>query len=127
MKKNSPNDLLDKEIELLESKRVQQLVQLKEQFQAVHASISPINIIKNTFKKVTSTPDLKNGVGKTALGVASGFLVKNILFRRIHNPFIKVAGTLIQTAVVGLVANNSGNITSTGGKVLKTIFSKFKK
>ena len=34
------------------------------QLNGVLESIKPINLIKDTFKAVTASPDLKNGIGK---------------------------------------------------------------
>ena len=126
MKKNSPNDLLDEAIDLLESKRSLELFQLKEQMNEVLDSLKPINLIKDTFKKVTTSPDLKSGIGKTAIGVASGLLVKNIIFRKTQNPFKLVVRTMLQTAAVGIAANNSDKIKSKGILLLHTLLSKIK-
>lgn len=126
MKKNSPNDLLDEEIEVLEIKRTQQLIQLKEQLHAVHESIKPINIIKDTVRKVTSSPDLKSGIGKTAIGVASRLLVKNLIFRKTHNPLKLFAGIVLQTVASGIASNNSDKIKSTGQKLFHALLSKMR-
>ncbi|NEW84723.1 MAG: hypothetical protein GZ094_20470 [Mariniphaga sp.] len=126
MKKISPNDSLDEAIALLEIKRDQELMQLKEQLHEVHESLKPINIIKDTFKAVTASPDLKNGIGKTAIGVASGLLVKNILFRNSYNPLKVIASIVLQTVASSFAAKNSDKIKSTGQKLFHALLSKFK-
>ncbi len=126
MKKKSPNDSLDEAIALLEIKRCQELIQLKEQVQVVHESLKPINIIKNSFKAVMTSPDLKDSIGKTAIGVASGLLVKNILFRKSHNPLKMVAGIVLQTVASGFASKNSDTIKSTSQKLFHAILSKIK-
>jgi len=126
MKKNSPNDSLDEAIALLETKRGQELMQLKEQLHLVHESLKPINLIKDTFKAVTASPDLKDGIGKTAIGVASGLLVKNILFRKTHNPLKLVARTVLETIAAGIASNNSDKIKSTGQRLFHALLSKIK-
>jgi len=127
MKKKSPNDSLDEAIALLETKRDQELMQLKEQLHLVHESLKPINIIKDTFKAVTASPDLKNGISKTALGVASGLLVKNILFRNSYNPLKVVAGLVLQTVASGFTSKNFDKIKSTGKGIFHALFSKSKR
>jgi len=124
VKKKSANDLLDEAIFHLESKRDLELIQLKGLLREVHESLKPINIIKDTFKKVTNSPDLKEEIGKTAIGVASGLLVKNILFRKTHNPLKVVAGIVLQTVVSRIAFNNSDKIESTGHKLFQAILSK---
>jgi len=127
MKKNSPNDSLDEAIVLLELKRDLELLQLKQQLNEVLESLKPINLIKDTFNAVTASPDLKNGIGKTVLGVASGLLVKNILFRNSYNPLKVVAGIVLQTVASGLAAKNSDKIKSTGQRLFHAILLKFKR
>ena len=126
MKKNSPNDLLDEAIDLLETKRALELIHLKEQLNEVLESLKPINLIKDTIKKVTTSPDLKSGIGTTAIGVASGLLVKNILFRKTHNPLKLVARTMLQTVAAGIATNNSDIIKSTAQSIFHALLSKFK-
>ena len=124
MKKKSPNDLLDEAIELLEAKRDVELIQLKQELNGVLESLKPINIIKDTFKKMTNSTDLKEGIGDTAIGVASGLLVKNIFFRKTYNPLKLIARTILQTVVTGFAANNSSKIKSTGQNLFHAILSK---
>ena len=124
MKKKSPNDLLNDSIQLLEAKRDLELIQLKQAFDEVRDSLKPMNIIKETIKKATFSSDVKEGLGKTALGVASGFLVKNLLFRNTLNPAKLVARGVVQTAAVGLTATNLDKIKLKGAKLLRAVLPK---
>ena len=125
MKKKSPNDLLDEEIQLLETKRDVELIQLKQELNGLLESLRPINIIKDTFKKVTDSTDIKEGIGNTAIGVASGFLVKNILFRKTLNPLKLIARVILQTVTTGVVATNSDKIKSKSQNLFHAVFSAF--
>ena len=124
MKKKSPNDLLNESILLLESKRDLELIELKQGFDEVRESLKPINIIKETFKKATFSSDLKEGIGKTTIGVVSGILIKNLLFRRTLNPVKLIARGLVQTTAVGLAATNFDKIKLKGAKLLRAILPK---
>ncbi|NEW83995.1 MAG: hypothetical protein GZ094_16735 [Mariniphaga sp.] len=126
MKRNSPNDSLDAAIALLETKRDLELMQFQEHLHVVRERLKPINLITETFKAVTASPDLKNGIGKAIIGVASGFLVKKILFRKSRNPLKIVAGLALQTVASSFAAKNSDKIKSTGQKLFFTLLSKFK-
>ena len=126
MKQTTPNSLLDEAIQQLETKRDMELIQLKSGFNEVLDSLKPINLIKDTLRKVTTSTDLKEGVGKTAIGVASGLLVKNILFRKTHNPLKLIARVMLQTVATGLAASNSDKIKSTGQKLFHVLLSKIK-
>ena len=121
MKKKSPNDLLAESILLLEAKRDLELFQLKQEFEEVRESLKPINIIKGTIKKATSSGDIKEGIGKTAIGAATGFLVKNILFRKTLNPANLLARAVVQTASIGLAATNIDKLKLKGAKLLRAL------
>lgn len=127
MKKNSPNAFLKESIEQMEIKRAQELILLKAQVNEIRESLTAGSLIKNTFKSVTASNDVKTGIGKTVIGLASGLLIKKIFFRKSFNPLKIAAGYLIQTGVTVLVANNSDKINSVGKKIFQTIISKFKR
>lgn len=126
MKNSSPKTLLEESIRQLEIRRAQELIILNAQFQVVSESFKPINLINDAFKTVTATNDLKTGVGRSMLGLASGLLVKKLFFRNTQNPVMKAASILLQTATAGFVANNSDKINLIGRKLLNFIFSKYK-
>ncbi len=126
MKQESPNDQLKRAIMLLEIKRDEEMKDLKEHFRKTYESFKPVNLIKNTLKEVIHSPDVRNGIGKTAIGVASGYLVKNLLFRSSYNPIKIVAGVVLQTIVTRLATDNLDKIKSTGQKLVHALLSRFK-
>ncbi len=126
MKKLPSNDSLNEAIALLEMKRDKELMELKQQLEKVGESLKPINIIKDTLKEIKSSPDIKDGIGKTVVGVASGFLVKNILFGNTYNPMKIIAGLAIQTAASNFGSNHYNNIRSVGHTLLYSLASKLK-
>lgn len=123
MKKKSPNDLLDEEIQLLETKRDLELILMKRDMNGLIESLKPINIVKNVFKKVSASTDLKEGVVNTGIGVASGFIVRNILFNKTHNPFKLIARVLLQTLTTGVVATNTDRIKSNSQNLFHALLS----
>ena len=52
---------------------------LKEQFNLAFESIQPINIIKNTFKEVADSDDLKDDILNTSVGLVVGYLSQKLL------------------------------------------------
>ncbi|MEP7197498.1 MAG: hypothetical protein ABI851_13335 [Saprospiraceae bacterium] len=126
MNKISPNDSLNLSIALLEKNHDRELIELKERLHAVLESVKPINIIKDTFKAINVSPDLKNGISKTVIGVASGFLVKNLLFRDSHNPLKMIASITLQTITSSFAIKNSDKIKSTGEKLFHVLLLKVK-
>ncbi len=123
----TPNELLDESIQLLEAKRDLEVIQLKLELNELVESLKPINIIKDTLKKVTNSTDIKEGIGKTAIGLASGLLVKNILFRGAHGPLKSMARNLMQIVTTGFVAKNAENLKTTAQKLFHGLISKIKR
>lgn len=125
--KMKPNETLIMAIDLLEIKRDEELVALKEQFHNTYESLRPINILKNTVKGITSSPGLQKNIGSAVIGLASGYLVKNILFRSTNNPIKKLAGVAIETFIANLAAKNSGQIKDSGKKLFHLFVSKMRR
>ena len=112
-------DKLREDIEELRSKQAIQLVILKEQFQVTYESLKPINIIKNTLHEVTSSPEIKNNLAGSSIGMVTGYLTKKLLFGKSHNPLKMLIGTFLQYAVTNLVSNHPEGIKSVGENLLK--------
>lgn len=127
MKNNSPNDALDQAIHLLETKRDLELVVLKQGLNDLVDSLKPINIIKDTFKKITTSSDLKEGIADSAIGLSSGILVKNLIFRNTHNPLTRALRGMVQTVVTGFVANNSEKIKAVSQDLFLGLLSKIRR
>lgn len=126
MKNKSSNDSLNESIALLEIKRDKEFIELKEHFHEVRESLKPINIIKDTFKAAKASPDIKNGVGKTMIGLASGFLVKNVLFRNSFDPLKMVASFAAEKAASNFASNHLDEIKSSGQKIIHAMLIKLK-
>ncbi len=124
MKKERPSDLLNEAIASLEIKKQKELVDLKEQFQLTYETLKPINILKSAFSQITSSPETKKTVSSTAIGMASGFLARKVLFRPTWNPIKKIAGMLLQAVVSNYAAKNSDKIKSSGQKLLHLVAHK---
>ena len=123
MKKETQMDILNRDILLLEMRRKDDLRALKDEVQNAFESLKPINLIKNTFKGVTESPDIRDGVGKAAIGMASGFLAKKLLFGFSGNPLTKLAGMAAQAIVTNLAAKNSDKIQESGKDIFNLIKS----
>ena len=119
MKNETATDILNRDILLLEQRRFEQFQDLKEQLHVTYESLKPINLIKNTFKDVTHSPDIKDGIGKAAIGMVSGYLLKRVVFGSSANPIKKLAGVAFQTLVTNVAAKNSDKIKEKGINLFK--------
>jgi hypothetical protein len=103
---------LRESIRQLEIKQVEDERLLKEQFMVTYESLKPINLVKNSIKKLIESPDLKGGLFSTTLGLAAGYLTKKAAVGSTHNPLKQILGTLLQLGVTNAVAKNSDGIKS---------------
>ncbi|MCX6181686.1 MAG: hypothetical protein NT150_07155 [Bacteroidetes bacterium] len=116
---------LQNAIQQLEIKRANEYVLLTEQFHTTYESLKPLNIIKNTFNEVTSSPNFKDDLLGVTVGMATGYLSKAILIGATHNPIKKLLGTILQMGVSTAVAKNPDTIKSVIGSITD-LFSKKK-
>jgi hypothetical protein len=94
---------LQEAIRQLESKSSLQEEELRERFERVFTSVTPVNILKTAFHHLTSLPELKNSAINTAIGLGTGILTKKLYVGKSVNMFKKMAGTVIEFAVANFV------------------------
>ena len=107
MKKINETDLLDQSILSLKIKQSKELDSIKEQLQATYESIKPLNIIKGAFTEIIDSPDIKNNILNSVIGLSTGYLSRKLLFAGKHNPVKTVLGTLLQFVVTNVVSKHS--------------------
>lgn len=115
---------LRESILLLEIKKANELKLLKEQFKITYESLKPVNLIKSKINELIESPDLKNNIINTTMGLAAGYLSKKALVGSTHNPLKQLLGTVLQIGVSSLVAKNSDGIKSTAITLLHTLLGK---
>jgi len=107
MKKITERETLRETIILLQARQAAELQLLKTQLHSTYESLKPINLIKNTFQEITSSPDVKNSLVNNAIGLATGYLSKKVLIGATHNPFKKIVGALVEFSVASFVAKRA--------------------
>lgn len=124
MQKITSGEELRAAILLLENKQQEEGKLLKQQFRLTYESLKPVNLIKNAFKEVTQSPDLKGKILETSLGLAAGYLSKGLLVRGSGNPFKKILGTVLQMGITNIVTKHPEFIKSAGAKIINKFFNK---
>ena len=125
MKKNATETLKDMII-------VQQMLydndlnQLKNQFDVAYESVKPINLVKNLFREVTTSPEIKNNLLNNIIGFSTGFISKKLLLGGSHNPIKKLLGTLFGYAVANITSKHSEGIKTISGNLFSRFFTKNK-
>ena len=111
-------------IRFLEEKQADQGRVLKEQFFIVIESIKPVNIIKNTFKEVATSPKLISEILSTTIGLAAGYISNKTIVGSSGNLFRKLVGTVLQFGVTTLIIKNPEAVKSLGQTLLQRFLSK---
>ncbi|MDZ4823680.1 MAG: hypothetical protein SH856_09485 [Flavobacteriales bacterium] len=108
----------------LEARQQKEGKMLKEQFDLAYESIKPINLIKNTFKEVVASGDLKDQILNSSVGLTAGLISKKIFERGTGNPIKKLIGTAIMFGVKRVVAQHPEVIKSLGTGLMNIIRNK---
>ena len=126
MKKTSAAVSLASTILLLENRRTIEWELLKEQIGVVNENLKPVNLVKNLFKEVTTSVDIKDNLIDNAIGITTGYIARKILWSSSRNPLINILGTILQMGISNIVTKHPDAIKSTGLDILKSIFSRHK-
>jgi hypothetical protein len=108
----------------LEIKQAREYYVLKEQFRMTYESMKPVNLIKNKFNEIVSSPNLKENLINATLSIAAGYLSKKATVGSTHNPIKQLLGTLIQMGVTGIVAKNADSIKSAASDLIGGFLNK---
>jgi len=85
--------------ELIEAKEAEHKIEaalLKNHFRQTFESLRPLNVIKDTFKEVISSPDIRKTVVTSAIGFVTSFITKKLLSGSISGPLPKVLKTIVE-------------------------------
>ena len=91
---------------LLESKRKTEEAELREQLHHTYESIKPVNLIKSVYVDVLESPDLRDSLLSTSLGLGIGYVSKAVFVGASHSPLRKLFGTILLYGVTTAVRNN---------------------
>jgi hypothetical protein len=119
----SPADIKNA-IQLLEAEQDVKKELLKEQFYLTYESLKPVNLIKSTFKEISTSPYLIENIVGTATGLATGYISRKIVVGASGNLFRKLFGAILQFGVTNLVARHPDEIRSLTHSLFQYIFPK---
>ena len=109
---------------VLEKRQATEGKMLKEQFMLAYESMKPINLIKNTFKEVTESNDLKDNIINTSVGLATGFVSKKLFVGSSHNPLKKLFGSILMYGITNVVSKNTETIKAIGKGLFDVVIKK---
>ncbi len=121
MQKIKTSTDLKNAIQALEEKQAHELTLLKEQLLTTYENLQPLILLKNTFRQVISSSNIKDDIIGTTAGLSAGYLSKKIVSGNSHNPIKQLAGVLVQLGVSTIVSKNPETIKWLADKVLHLI------
>lgn len=111
MKTLNETDKLNETIALLEAKQTYELIDLKNHFDATYESLKLINFVKTTFRNLIKSPDIKQNILSSVVGLTTGYLSKKVLIGSTHNPIKKVLGGILQFVITNIAAKKAATIS----------------
>jgi hypothetical protein len=109
-------------IKELEFKQAGEWPALKEKFLATAEMLKPHNIMKTTFTKVISDPDLKTILLNSVFGLTTGFVANSVLRGVPMGPISKWVGRgIIRLVTTQNLLKTITGFRSLGGAVIKKI------
>ena len=111
-------------IRVLEAEQASKGKLLKEQLSIVYDSLLPINILRNTLRKFFGKSDQFENLSGSAMGIASGSLIRKVFIGKSGNVFKKLIGSLLQMGISKIITQNSDLIKSVGHGIIQYLFGK---
>jgi hypothetical protein len=113
MEKKYTAESLKEAIMMLEIKHAEEGRQLKDELVFAFNNLNPFNFIKNAIGEISISPELKNSIIDSVVGIAAGFISKKMLVRSSGNKVLKLAGILLQYGLTSIVTKNFDTIKNT--------------
>lgn len=108
----------------LEKQQAEEKRLLKEEFQAAYEGMQPLSLLKNTFKAISETQDVKQDIINTSLGLGVSYLSKRFLKDVSKKPSKKLIGAAVLLGITAVVIKNPETVKSIGGSLLKLFLPK---
>lgn len=110
---------------LLEVKQEEERLLMKNEFQQAFESIKPINLIKNTFKEVAQSQEIKDNLVNTGVGLAAGYVSKALFEGVTQSPLRKLLGTALMFGITNVITKNPEAVKTVTNGIFVFIKSKF--
>ena len=124
MQKITSVDGLKHAIQLLEIEQEEKGRLLKDQLIITYNSLRPVNIIRKTLKDIFSPSGMVENMSGSAIGAASGYLLKRYLIGSSESKLRKLIASIIQFGITSGAAKFSDQVVIYGKAILQTLFRK---
>jgi hypothetical protein len=122
MQNTTPTEALRRAIIALEQRQIEDARLFREQFSVTYESLKPVNVLKNIIQDLTSPSELKESLLQTTSTLFAGYVSRKIVVRSSKNPFLRLAGILVEFGVINFVSNHSETIKSVANHFIQNLF-----
>jgi hypothetical protein len=124
MKKISSVRSLRNAIAELEQKRIDQEMNLKQNWEEVAESLRPANIIRRSVRDILPSANTRSGLMASIIGLGTVFLSKKLILGKSAGPVKKILGTAVEWGISSLILQNAARIKEAGRSVFGKLFRK---
>jgi len=125
MSENTPYSNLKAAIEVLEKQQSEKRQLLQEEFKATFENLNPFNFIKNSFRSVAASPEIRNNLLSVIIPLVSGILTKRAFATGNRSNTVKQAGILFLDGLNRYITRNP-EIINTVSNFILSFFGKKK-
>ncbi len=98
--------------------------QLRVQFNNIIESFKPVNLLRNAVQEISSSSFLMKNIAGAVGGVASGYLLKRIVFGASKNILKRLLGIALQYGITNFIVRHPDDIAAYGQVLRQRIFHK---
>ena len=107
MQKITSSETLRIAIAVIEQRQINEEKLFKEQFSVAYESLKPFNVIRKAVDDLFIPSELKDHLVDNIAGIISGYLSRILVVRNSKNPFLRLAGIMLQYGVTNIISKNS--------------------
>jgi hypothetical protein len=114
MGKSNPTENLNHSISLLEKKKEQDFLELKQHLRMTGESLKPANLLKGAVRDITRSSQLKGILIKAGIGLALGLIAKKLVTSQKRNAKNRMLGNALQYGISFLAAKRNNMLKAAG-------------
>lgn len=101
-------------IEALEARQDDQIMQLHYQADLALESLKPVNLIKSVFNSSSEPSQRSGNLLNNSVGLSAGYIAKIVIEGAMKRPLSRLVGTAVMFGIQSLIAKNPNTIRNIG-------------
>lgn len=118
---------LEQAIAEMESRHRHEGREIINDFNLAVKNLQPFNMLKNILTEATASPEIKDNIVNTTVGMATGYLAKLFFNGKTAGPARKIIGNGLMFGISNIISNNPDTVRLAGNTILSVGKHLFKK